>query len=82
MILLIEAKMEKIVGMKTTRSVVASAQGEVIHIKSKKTGQVILKLKLVRDGRDEELLIDFSDLHTSYLFDQSARRKIKEFEER
>lgn len=72
------------------RVVIASAQGETIHIKSKQTGRVILRLKLrpMRNhGGVYELLIDkteFSRLNeggsTVYTSDLAAGREIDRYE--
>jgi len=66
--------------MKTTKTTLISAQGEVVHIKSKQTGKVILKLKLLPDQSGYDLLIDACDESMTYSFDAMARQTIAKFE--
>ena len=71
------------------KTVVASAQGEVIHIKCKQTGRVILKLKVLNhrsiaapySGGGHELLIDMCDsTQTGYGWGEISRLKIEAYE--
>jgi len=72
------------------RTVVASAQGEVIHIKCKQTGRVILKLKVLNhrsiaaaySGGCHEVLIDMCNSHgtTGYDCSDKAAQKIAAYE--
>ena len=72
------------------RVVVASAQGEVIHIKCKQSGNVVLKLKLLNNrgitapylGGEYEVLLDMCDRqgNTGYDWSEKAERQIAAFE--
>lgn len=70
------------------RVVIASAQGETIHIKSKQTGRVVLRLKLRPDPHhrgDYEMLLDMCDNSAEsgavgYWFDAGASREIDKYE--
>jgi len=71
--------------MKTTKTTLISAQGEVVHIKSKQTGKVILKLKLIPNRQfagDYDLLMDKcgSDNGIAYEWDTVAKQTIERFE--
>lgn len=70
------------------RTVIISAQGETIHIKSKQTGRVILRLKLRPDPHlrgEYEMLVDMCGGGAkygavSYLHDITAGREIDRYE--
>lgn len=65
------------------RVIVASQQGSVIHIKSKQTGKVILKLKLLRGQYpgEQTLLLDECDSGpTTYNRTTAAKAKIDRFD--
>lgn len=70
------------------RVVVADPQGDVIHIKNKATGRVILRLKLRPDRQysgDYEMLLDMCDNRAetgavAYTFGQGTDNDIDRYE--
>ena len=75
-------------GIYSPRVVVADPQGDVIHIKNKATGRIILRLKLRPDQRsygDYELLLDMcgggnQSGAVCYQHDLSAGREVDKYE--
>ncbi len=70
------------------RVVVADPQGDVIHIKNKNTGRVILRIKLRPDlhySSDYEMLVDMCDNRAetgavAYIFGQGTDNEIDRYE--